>query len=286
LSCVNFDAVYARPETRVPHAASVCDKIFSIVRVVLLLFAAGAAFAAEEAVKKIELPTAPNDLARGEALFQGHCALCHGTKGDGGRGPVLAQPRLKRAADDTALVKVIEDGIGGTEMPGAWQMNEREIHQVASYVRSLGRVSPQPVPGDPARGAEIYRGKGGCVACHMIKGRGGVMGPDLDEVGARRSGAYLREALVNPEAALPDGFLQVRVVPLKGSTITGIRLGEDSFAVQLRDHGGRLHSYWKRDLKEIMKDRGKSPMPSYKDKLTDAELTDLVAYLASLREEQ
>jgi len=30
---------------------------------------------------------------------------------------------------------------------------------------------------------------------------------------------------------------------------------------------------------------GKSPMPSYQGQLADAELTDLVAYLASLRKE-
>ena len=108
----------------------------------------------------------------------------------------------------------------------------------------------------------------------------------LNGIGFRRSAAYLREAIENPEAALPDDFLQVRVVPSNGAPVTGVRLSEDSFTIHVRDYGGRLHSYWKRDLNEILKDRGKSPMPSYKDKFTDAELTDLVAYLASLREDQ
>jgi putative heme-binding domain-containing protein len=165
-------------------------------------------------------------------------------------------------------------------------MSEKEHRQVAAFVRSLGRVSIQPVPGDAKRGREIYLGKGGCAACHMIKGQGGLMGPDLSAIGWRRSAAYLREALLEPEAAVPDDFLQVRVVPRDGAQITGVRLGEDSFAIQVRDYNGRLHSYWKRDVKQILKDRGKSPMPSYKDKLGDAEVTDLVAHLASLREEQ
>ena len=255
------------------------------MKAVLILLAGSVVFAADQPAK-IKLSTARNDLARGEKLFQGHCALCHGTKGDGGRGPVLAQPRLKRAPDDAALVKVITEGIQGTEMPGAWQMNEREIRQVASHVKSLGRITPTPVPGDVARGAALYQGKGGCAGCHMIKGQGRLIGPDLSAIGLRRNAAYLREAILNPEAALPDYFLQSRVVPHTGPMVTGVRLGEDSFAIQVRDFSGGLHSYWKRDLKEIFKDRGKSPMPSYKDKFTEAELTDLVAYMASLREEQ
>jgi len=256
------------------------------MKVVLIVLPAVLAFAADEPEKKVKLPTGRGDLERGEKLFEGHCALCHGTQGSGGRGPVLATPKLKRASDDTALVKLIELGIPGTEMPGAWQMNERELRQVAAYVRSLGRVSEKAVPGDIARGKEIYQGKGGCVNCHMIKGQGGSMGPELSGIGLSRSAAYLRESIVDPEAALPDRFMQVRVVPDGSAMVTGLRLGEDSFTIQVRDYSGRLHSYWKRDLKEISKDRGKSPMPSYKDKLTESELTDLVAYLASLREEQ
>ena len=261
-------------------------RLIAVMKAVLIVLATGLAFAADEDGKKIKLPTGRTDLARGEKLYQGHCSLCHGTQGGGGRGPVLAQPKLRRAADDDSLVKVIEEGILGTEMPGAWQMNEREIRQVASYVRSLGRVSVKPVPGDVTNGGRIYQGKGGCATCHMIKGNGGLMGPDLSGVGLRRSAVYLRDAILNPESAVPDDFLQVRVVPQQGATITGVRLGEDSFSIELRDYSGRMHSIRKRDLKEILKDRGKSPMPSFQDKLSDAELTDLVAYLASLREEQ
>ena len=38
-----------------------------------------------------------------------------------------------------------------------------------------------------------------------------------------------------------------------------------------------------KDLKELHEDWGKSPMPGYRGKLTDAEIDDLVAWLASLR---
>ena len=47
--------------------------------------------------------TAASDLTRGEQLFKGQCAGCHGPKGEGGKGAVLAQPRLRRAPDEQSF---------------------------------------------------------------------------------------------------------------------------------------------------------------------------------------
>src|SRR5436189_5339135 len=141
---------------------------------------------------KVRLPHARTDLARGQKLFQVHCALCHGPKGEGGRGPLLTRPKLSHAPDDATLVKVIEEGIRGTEMPGAGAMSDREIRQTAAYVRALGRLSQISVPGNAAHGAEIYRTKGKCAQCHSIQAQGGISAPSLTGIGTRRSAAYLR----------------------------------------------------------------------------------------------
>ena len=154
------------------------------MRLLALLLFCFAAWA-EDPKEKVKLPAGRPDLARGEKLFLGHCALCHGTRGDGGRGPSLLRRRLSRAPDDAALVKVIAEGINGTEMPGAWQMNPREHRQVAAYVRSLGRVPATPVPGEPKRGEQLYVGKGTCATCHAINRKGGTLGPDLSDAGER-----------------------------------------------------------------------------------------------------
>src|SRR5436309_1435728 len=112
-------------------------------RALLLLAGAAAALAAD----KVKLPGSASDLARGKKLFEVHCALCHGPKGEGGRGPLLAQAKLRRANDDTDLVRILERGIRGTEMPGADTMTPHEVRQTAGYVRSLGKVPAKPVPG-------------------------------------------------------------------------------------------------------------------------------------------
>src|SRR5436190_1522451 len=79
----------------------------------------------------------------------------------------------------------------------------------------------------------------GCVTCHSMKGEGGISGPDLTGIGARRSAGYLRESLVDPSAAVPDGYLLVSVVTKGGEKVSGVRVNEDSFSLQIRDGSGR-----------------------------------------------
>lgn len=236
-----------------------------------------------------------SELDPGRILFEKHCALCHGPHGEGGRGPTLAQPALPRASDDASLYRIISEGIKGTQMPGA-HLEKEETAYVAKYVRYLGTRPPEVIPGDPARGARIYANKGGCVHCHAIHGDGGGFGPDLSDVGRRRSPEYLRRAIVDPNAAvpesytawrpdvsLPENFLYVTLVTKDGQELSGVRVNEDTFSIQIREATGATRSFFKSELAELHKQFGKSPMPSYADALSGAELNDLVAYLASLR---
>ncbi|HEX4946513.1 MAG TPA: c-type cytochrome [Blastocatellia bacterium] len=242
----------------------------------LLLFLAGAlALAATNPQSKAD------DATQGRKIYNGQCALCHGIDGTGGRGPALNQPKLQRATNDGALFKIIQNGIPGSEMPDFWQLTDREIRLVAKYVRSLGRTNFVKLPGDATRGQQLYENN--CANCHMVRGQGGISGPELTEIGLRRSPAYLREAVLNPNATLPEGFLVVRVVTADGQTVRGVRVNEDSFTLQLRDASSRFHSFRKAEVKEIRKEFDVSPMPSYKEAFSAAELDDLIAYLYSLR---
>lgn len=171
-------------------------------------------------------------------------------------------------------------------MPGAWQMTDREIGQVADYVRALGRTDVVKLRGDQAKGKEYYETKGGCAACHIVRGRGGILGPDLTDIGSRRSPAYLREALIDPGAAVPEGFLVVSVSTRDGKKMRGIRANEDSFTIQLRDSNNVYHSFRKSDLTDLKKEFDVSLMPGYRDVLAAKEIDDLVSYLAGLRGEK
>jgi len=229
------------------------------------------------------LPATPENLAAGEHFYRTECAYCHGPHGEGGRGTTLARPRLPHAPDDATLAQVIEDGIPDTEMPAHW-FAPNEIRQLVAYVRTLGRVKPQRIDGDPTRGEKLYAGKGSCARCHTVNGLGGALGPDLTGIGARRSVPYLKESLLDPEAAVPEGFLQVQLVTRNGQRVTGVRLNEDTFSIQIRDLSGNFRSYFRSELVGITKQSGKSPMPSYKGVFTPDELNDVIAYLDSLRD--
>lgn len=222
-------------------------------------------------------------IQQGKKLFQGQCAVCHGIDGQGSTGPSLVRPKLPRAPDEASLIRVIAEGIPNTNMPGSWQMSEREVKWTADYVRSLGRVAEEKVPGDAQAGAEVYR-KSACATCHIVKGLGQGYGPELTEIGLRRSAKHLRQSIVEPNADVPGESMTVVATTATGQTVVGIRANEDSFTIQLRDMAGRVHSFQKLALKTLDKQKG-SVMPPF-DKLAPADLDNLVAYLASLRGEQ
>ncbi|HLX42742.1 MAG TPA: c-type cytochrome [Bryobacteraceae bacterium] len=224
----------------------------------------------------------PEDLIEGQRVFGTQCAYCHGPKGEGGLGAVLALPRLSHAPDDPTLFRVIRDGIPGTRMPAS-ALATNQVWQVTAYVRKLGRVEGAKSGGDPRRGEQIYAGKGGCARCHTIGGRGGAIGPDLADIGARQNAAYMRASLVDPDAFVPLAFLQVHVILKDGRSFTGVRVNEDAFSLQIRDLSNQFHSFWKNELADIGKEPKRSLMPSYRNVLSAEELDDVVAYLESLQ---
>jgi putative heme-binding domain-containing protein len=228
-----------------------------------------------------------SELVAGRRAFDANCARCHGIGGTGDTGPSLAQPSLPRARDDSLLRTLIRNGIGGTEMPGSFWLSEPDVRRIATYVRSLGVVTASSIAGNAAKGRAVYDDMG-CESCHIVNGVGGVNGPELSSIGSRRSPAYLRRALLEPSADFPRErnyqlFALVNAIPRNGPAVLGVRVNEDTYTIQLRDRDGGLHSYRKTELKSLERRFSSSPMSSVRDKVSDAALNDLVAYLAGLR---
>ena len=152
--------------------------------------------------------------------------------------------------------------------------------RVLAFVLAVGAL-PAQQSGDPANGKLIFEGKGTCTSCHRIKGNGSHFGPDLSEVGAR-SPEQLQTSILDPDAEIAPANRIVRVVSKNGTTTIGRLLNEDTFSLQMIDKTERLLSFQKADLREYAFET-KSPMPSFKDKLSAQEVADVVAYLGTFK---
>lgn len=237
-------------------------------------------------------PAAKPDIENGKRQFAQNCSTCHGINAGGEVGPDLHGVVTKLG--DSAVHDIIRRGIPGTAMPGSSTMSEKQTSDIVGYLHTLDTAAaPAPVVGDSAKGEALYKSSG-CPTCHMIAGKGGDIGPELTRIGAMRGAAGLKQRLLDPGADLPkvgegvfgtrwSQYLMFRAVEKDGHVIEGMRVGEDSFSIVLKDAAGKLHGLYKPDLRSLEKEPGKSIMPSFKGTLSDAQLDDLVAYLATLK---
>ena len=218
-------------------------------------------------------------VEQGQAIFRSNCGFCHGLTGLGGRGPNLVSGEPKT---DDEIKRIVTAGVPGSTMPAFSDFNSEQLTGIVAFLRSLaGTISSKEiVKGDSAKGRRVYE-QNGCAACHRIGEEGSVYGPDLSRIGAARPVAYLRQSIVEPSADIPETYEGVTVVTADGRKITGVRVNEDTFSVQLRLSDQKFAGFLKDQLKEVSYPK-QSLMPAF-NSLALADLEDLIAYLKSLR---
>ncbi len=226
----------------------------------------------------------PAAAASGRTVYNQACQSCHGTAGQGDRGPALTTTRFVHGNDDADVFHAIRAGVPGTQMPPFRALRDEQIWQLVTYIRSLQRVTPAgraaavaaAPEGNAAAGEGVFFGKAACVACHEVNGRGGIAGPDLSTAG-RLPAAALRQAIIDPNAGPQAATLVVET--RDGRTIRGVRRNEDTFSVQMVDAAGQLYLLEKGKLASLRVEN-RSLMPAdYAERLSPAEIADLVAYL-------
>ena len=225
----------------------------------------------------------PADVAAGAVLYGRLCINCHGVSGTGVGGIDLHRGVLPRARTDDALQNVISTGFPQAGMP-AFRLQADELRALVAYVRTgadTGAGATVPL-GDAGRGRDVFRAKGKCLTCHRVGEEGAFAAPDLSDIGRTRTPAMIQRSLLDPTMFMRPINRPVRAELADGRVITGRRLNEDTYTVQLMTDDGRLVSLVKAELKQWAVGTT-STMPSYKDLLTPPDLADLIAYLVTLK---
>jgi len=219
-------------------------------------------------------------IQAGYRIYVGQCQLCHGFNGDGIARVNLARQQFPRAVTDDDIRKAIATGNPAGMPPFA--LKTEELDDLVAFVRSgMDQVGTGFKLGDASHGKMIYDNEG-CAACHRLAGNGPRTAPGLDDIGFIRRPGQIQTSLTDPTKGTMPINRAVTIVTRDGRTIHGRRFNEDTFSVQLIDEQENVRSIEKSDIRRLDVSMT-SQMPSYRERLNDAELADLLAYLVSLK---
>jgi putative heme-binding domain-containing protein len=225
---------------------------------------------------------------KGKAEFQRVCSSCHSVS-------MATGQRMDQAQWAGVVNDMVSRGAQGTQ---------QDFDNIIAYLSAnYGNDKPAtaapaqtPVPAPPATmmpaavplsEAEIAIATGlikanGCLSCHRVGDAGSYVGPNLSDIGASRSVADIQASLVSPSKDVRPENRSVHLVTKDGKTVTGRILNQDGFSVQIIDSESQLRSFQKSSLREFTIVTT-NPMPSYADKMSAQDMTDLVHYLSSLK---
>lgn len=264
-----------------------------MTRTILLLAVvvlASAGLAAQDLFVTISNERTPNPLegdaeaiTAGMGAYRVRCADCHGMDARGIRGPDITQVWAKGRTDGR-LFGTIRSGIPATEMPAfpAPRTSDTDIWRILAYLKTLAASAPAGAAvGNPGAGQSLFATA--CIGCHKVGEAGGHLGPDLSRIGVSRARAQMARQIRGAVGDFRTGYAPVTLTTPGGEQIRGVKKNEDLFSVQIMDGRERIQGYLREDMKAVT-DEKQSAMPAFgPDKLTDAQLDDLLAYLESLQ---
>lgn len=175
-------------------------------------------------------------------------------------------------ADLEPLVKVLEKNAQGgpaIAIPTSLEAMKAIIDEVAKQ-------------GDPARGELVFRRPElNCYKCHGIGPAGGLVGPNLQSLGASSQPDYIIDSILQPAKAVKEGYNAIVVAMNDGRILTGIPIGQSPAELIIRDAEGKELKLPKDQIEE-QKPTGSLMPAGLVDSLTRQELLDLLRFLTEL----
>jgi cytochrome c oxidase cbb3-type subunit III len=192
-------------------------------------------------------PVAPNQVSDFDTLYAENCAGCHGAQGRGGAAIALANPVYLAIVDETTVRNVVANGVHGTSMPAFAQRAGGMLTEQQIEVITTGISSRW-------RRTQVFDG----VNPPSYATKAGNTGH-----GQIAFGTYCASCHGSEGGGTP-----------KGSAITN-----DSFLALVSDQGLRTIVITGRP--ELSAPDWRGNVPGHP--MTDQEITDVVAWLASRR---
>ena len=167
--------------------------------------------------------------------------------------------------------------------------------EAASVLPPPKAASGRPLPpffelvrreGHAERGREVFHREGAtsCAGCHRVQGRGRWVGPDLSTIGTKYGKDELLRSILNPSAAIGYNYRSVVVGLDDGRVLTGLAVEDAPDRLVLKTAQGERVAVKPGDVQD-RKLSDVSLMPEgLAQSMTDAELVDLLAFLATLRQ--
>jgi cytochrome c oxidase cbb3-type subunit 3 len=222
-------------------------------------------------------------VERGHKQFEQSCGFCHGADATGARGPDLVRsPLVAHDAKGDLIGEVIRHGRPDKGMPPV-PVTDQQVLDIAVYlhwraaeaIKSAGVPKLYPVEklltGNAEAGKTYFHETGGCKNCHSPTG-------DLAGIARKHSPIDLQARMLYPE-----GRHTTAVVTLpSGEQVKGALTHADDFEVALRDASGWYRSFPRDRVKVELQD-ALAAHRELLDKLTQADVHNLFAYLQSLK---
>ena len=163
------------------------------------------------------------------------------------------------------------------------------VRALATEVFPVETLDGRPLPplaelaaleGSPARGQELYRGRGTCAVCHRFEGLGGSIGPDLSVIRDKFGPAEMIDAMIHPSAAIAFGYDSWTLTMKDGRILAGSILA-DGEQVVIRGLDGKRSVIAADEIESRRKQEVSTMPPAQSLGLGAQDLADLAAFLAA-----
>jgi cytochrome c oxidase cbb3-type subunit III len=236
----------------------------------------------------------PEAISPGEVIYTANCAFCHGPGGRGGAqgGPDLAaSPIVRGDKDGRRLSAFLNAGRPNKGMP-AFHLPEAQVKTLAAFLHQVVEASAQQqdfgkeiLVGDARTGKAFFEGAGGCTRCHSVD-------RDLKHIGSKYPSVVLQGRIVLPRGQggypgfEPPGPSTTRVTVIRpdGHGESGmLEFISDYYVTFIDSTGRRITLPREGDSPKIVLEDSLEAHLKLQERLTDRQMHDLTAYLATIR---